>query len=188
MQKRTTHGFTLMEVIGVLAVIAIIASIAAPQIFQAIKDARLTGTLQQANDLRTAVARYYKDTGRWPTHYPTSNTATVHQLMRNGANVNGWDGPYLEQELFNELSPGSNVGVFYSSSDSWTCDLDGDGNQDGEFVVFRLDGVTSDIAIELSDMMDNDGSQTAEDAKNWADAGRVRHRSNNVLSICLARV
>ena len=61
--KTKNSGFTLMEVIGVLAVIAIIAAVATPQIFQAIQDAKVTTLVNEANDLKAAVARYYKDTG-----------------------------------------------------------------------------------------------------------------------------
>ncbi|MEM7233820.1 MAG: prepilin-type N-terminal cleavage/methylation domain-containing protein, partial [Planctomycetota bacterium] len=67
---RTTQqgqkGFTLMEMIGVVAVIAILAAMATPMIFDAILDARVSAVLQQARTLETAAARYYTDTGQWP--------------------------------------------------------------------------------------------------------------------------
>ena len=75
------RGFTLMEVIGVMAVIAIIAAVATPQIFQAIEDAKVTTLIQESNDLKANVARYYKDTGLWPRHIPSSSTDGQQQLM-----------------------------------------------------------------------------------------------------------
>ena len=53
-------GFTLMEVIGVLAVIAIIAAFATPQIFQAIQDARVTQLVQEANNLKPVLLDMFR--------------------------------------------------------------------------------------------------------------------------------
>jgi prepilin-type N-terminal cleavage/methylation domain-containing protein len=52
-------GFTLIEMIGVLAVIAILASLLIPKIFEAINNARISNTAVSINTLKTALADHY---------------------------------------------------------------------------------------------------------------------------------
>ncbi|MDA0824251.1 MAG: prepilin-type N-terminal cleavage/methylation domain-containing protein [Proteobacteria bacterium] len=61
--KANIAGFTLVEMIGVLAVIAILGSVAAPKIFAAIEDAKLSAYIQQINTLTSACevpGRYWR--------------------------------------------------------------------------------------------------------------------------------
>ena len=188
--KQGSKGFTLMEVIGVLAVIAIIAAVATPQIFQAIQDAKVTALVQEANDLKAAVARYYKDTGTWPRHIPSSTRNGQRQLMvnrdRRGNPITGWDGPYLDGEMTNPIVEGGYMDLNVTNNNRLACDLDGDGTTDGTFITLRVDGVDDQIANDVSSMLDKDG-----DDANWKSVGRVKrfngnHRSR--LIMCLARV
>ena len=183
-----------MEVIGVLAVIAIIAAVATPQIFQAIQDAKVTALVQEANDLKAAVARYYKDTGTWPRHIPSNDNDHYRQLMRNsdsaGNEIPGWDGPYIEAELQNPITPGAYLDLQVTNNANYACDLDGDGNQDGTFIVYRVDGVSDDLAQDISNMLDKDGTETTGDT-DWKKAGRVKRYGGthaSILLMCLARV
>ncbi|MEM7004087.1 MAG: prepilin-type N-terminal cleavage/methylation domain-containing protein [Pseudomonadota bacterium] len=192
--KTKNSGFTLMEVIGVLAVIAIIAAVATPQIFQAIQDAKVTTLVNEANDLKAAVARYYKDTGTWPRHIPSHADAHNRQLMQNvksgGGSVSGWDGPYLEAELTNPITPGGYLDLLVTNNANYACDLDGDGSNDGTFITFRVDGVNDEVAQEVSNMMDKDGDVVTGD-KSWKKAGRVKRYGGthgSILIMCLARV
>ena len=58
-QRKFTRGFTLIEMIGVLAVIAILASMLIPKIFEAINSARINNTVQSYNAIKTAVMDHY---------------------------------------------------------------------------------------------------------------------------------
>ena len=183
-----------MEVIGVLAVIAIIASVAAPQVFQAISDAKVTSVVQEAHELKAAVARYYKDTGTWPRHIPSRSEPYYNQLMQNentsGEPVRGWDGPYLESQLSNPIQPEGYVEVLVTDAAAYACDLDGNGELDGKFVVYRIDGVDDQAAKDVSNTLDDDGNEMTGDSM-WSKAGRVKRYNGDhahVLLICLARV
>jgi len=57
--RKSSHGFTLIEMIGVLAVIAILASMLIPKIFEAINSARINNTVQSYNSVKTAVLDHY---------------------------------------------------------------------------------------------------------------------------------
>lgn len=64
---RTHKGFTLMEVIVVVAVIALLAAILAPQIAKYMVDAKISKAKADLNTIAGAIGDFYKDTGRWPT-------------------------------------------------------------------------------------------------------------------------
>lgn len=194
MYPRNKKGFTLIEVVGVMAVIAIIASIAAPRIFSAIEDARVTTLVSQAKAIGVSVADFYKDTGKWPRHTPTSTDEKAHQLMVNkGSNdlpINGWNGPYLEKEITNVISPGGYQDVVITNGSSYACDLDGNGTQDGRFIVYRVDGVPDSVAKKVSNIMDKDGDNDTGDTS-WRKAGRVKRYDGthtSILVFCLGRV
>jgi len=57
--RKSIQGFTLIEMIGVLAVIAILASMLIPKIFEAINSARINNTVQSYNAIKTAVMDHY---------------------------------------------------------------------------------------------------------------------------------
>jgi prepilin-type N-terminal cleavage/methylation domain-containing protein len=56
-------GFTLIEMIGVLAIIAILVAAVAPRIFEAIEDSKVTTASTLAKTIQTATVKYYADMG-----------------------------------------------------------------------------------------------------------------------------
>jgi len=61
-----TAGFTLIEIIIVIAVIAILAGIATPSIVKNIRDSRVARARSDCKEIATTMASFYKDTGQWP--------------------------------------------------------------------------------------------------------------------------
>ena len=177
---RKNQGFTLMEMIGVMAVIAILASVSTPAIIEAIRNAKITSFVEDVNTIRSSVASFYKDTGNFPLHVPTSTNASQHQLMKNTATpMSGWDGPYLEKDIMNPFSEGAYRGVLNTNNANYQFDLDGDGSVDTTSVsVMRVDGVTDTEAQKISDILDGDGDVTTGDGS-WKKAGRVKRYGVN---------
>jgi len=62
-RSQRNSGFTLIEMIGVLAIIALLAGMLVPRIVQAIKEARIQSTVVSLNTLKAAVAQYYAKNG-----------------------------------------------------------------------------------------------------------------------------
>jgi prepilin-type N-terminal cleavage/methylation domain-containing protein len=62
----TERGFTLIEVIVVLAVLSVLVAILSPRMFVYIDDANQIRAQADATALATAINQMYKDTGRWP--------------------------------------------------------------------------------------------------------------------------
>ncbi len=59
-------GFTLLEIIVVLAVIGALAAILAPIAFRYVDDANRAKAQADTNTIAAGIQQMYKDTGRWP--------------------------------------------------------------------------------------------------------------------------
>jgi len=112
-----SRGFTLIEMIGVLAVVAVLAAMVLPKVFDVIAESRVNALAASVKAYETAVTKYYGDLGTLlplngtgiPTAETTGDSATATSmaarltLSRSDALVtaNGlWPkfrGPYLEK-------------------------------------------------------------------------------------------
>jgi len=90
-------GFTLVEVVVVIAVVALLAAIMTPLIAKNIDDAKLGRAENEAEVIAAALGNFYKDVGRWPTMDAASAYNGVTTLVSGNAanpgtavNSNGW--------------------------------------------------------------------------------------------------
>ena len=60
------RGFTLIEVVVVVAIIALLAGILTPLIFKYIDEANETRALGDCRNIATSLMLFHKDTGTWP--------------------------------------------------------------------------------------------------------------------------
>lgn len=80
---RKSRGFTLIEMVVVLAVVAILAAILTPTIAKNINDAKISRANNEAQVIGAAIGSFFKDVGRWPTAGTTlADTQTL--LYSNG--------------------------------------------------------------------------------------------------------
>ena len=70
---RRSMGFTLVELLVVMAVLAILASMVAPRFIDRVDDAKETVLRQDLVGLRTAIDQFNRDKGRYP--------ATLEELV-----------------------------------------------------------------------------------------------------------
>ncbi len=95
---RTSHrrrGFTLVEMIGVLAVIAVLAGLLVPRVFDAIGQARINTAALGYNSLRSATTLYFGKYGK------LAGVAGA-PLAPGTANAIAWDSKVLLPEGFVE--------------------------------------------------------------------------------------
>ncbi|MFQ5543392.1 MAG: type II secretion system protein [Nitrospiria bacterium] len=91
---RKEEGFTLIEVIVVIAIMSILAGSLAPVISQQIEAAREDATKVEMETLREALEAYAVDTSEFPDEQSTSSDSLV-DLEEEPGGTNGWRGPYI---------------------------------------------------------------------------------------------
>lgn len=88
---RRSAGFTLMELLVVLAILGLLMSLVGPQVLNQLGGAKTKTALIQIRDLEQALEMYKLDVGRYP------NTAQgLTALVAKPGGVKGWNGPYLK--------------------------------------------------------------------------------------------
>src|SRR6266487_2810379 len=84
---RHNQGFTLIEMIGVLAVIAILAAVLVPKVFEAINNSRINNTAMTCQSVKTAIIDHYAKFGTLPvsgaTTPPTVLTPAIFRYDTN---------------------------------------------------------------------------------------------------------
>lgn len=63
---RSSKGFTLIELIVVMAIVALLASIAAPRYFNSLQKSKETALRSSLSTMRDALDQYAADKGRYP--------------------------------------------------------------------------------------------------------------------------
>ena len=97
-----TGGFTLIEIVIVLAIIAVLAGILAPTLTRYVGDARTRKAEADTRNLGAAIGKFYADTGNWPVWFSSANmntNALKYDLLvsADGARadqatgITGWD-------------------------------------------------------------------------------------------------
>lgn len=99
-------GYSLLEILVVLAIIGTLVAVVGPNLLGKADDAKGVAAKAQAKTLRLAIDSFALDTGRYPT--PQEGLAV---LTNPPANDNGlWAGPYMDGEV--PLDPWKNAFVY----------------------------------------------------------------------------
>jgi general secretion pathway protein G len=124
------QGFTLVELLVVMAIIALLAALVAPKVFPKLGQGKTSATKAQIELFGQALDQYRLDTSRYP--------ATEQGLQALIANPGDdkWQGPYLKKNLipldpwgkpYNYVCPGN-----HGEYDLFSYGRDGTPGGDGE--------------------------------------------------------
>ena len=84
---KTERGFTLIEMIGVLAIIGILAAVLVPKVMDAVARSKVSGTALIYNTLRTAAVDYYSKSNAFPIRNGTGAADTAIAAGRFDADL-----------------------------------------------------------------------------------------------------
>ena len=100
-------GFTLIEILVVIALIALLASLVGPKLFSKLGSSKVKAAKVQIQMLETSLDAFRLDIGRYP-----SGTEGLQVLWDNPGNLINWDGPYLPKPV--KQDPWGNPYLFHS--------------------------------------------------------------------------
>ena len=109
MAKNNTTGFTLVELLIVVAIVGIITAVAIPNLLNAIDRGKQTRTMADLRALAEAVEAYSVDSTIYPTAADISALESVIQpvYMRVFPGTDGWNNAVV-------YVPGTTVGMGYT--------------------------------------------------------------------------
>lgn len=101
---RRTAGFTLIEILVVMAIIGMLAVMVAPNVFRQQAGAQRDAAMSQISALEAALDAHRLDVGSYPD--------SLEGLIENIDDRAAWNGPYLRREV--PLDPWGNNYVYES--------------------------------------------------------------------------
>lgn len=84
------RGFTLIEVLIVLAIIGMVASLVGPRVLGYLSDSKVKAARVQIDAFSSALDLFYLDNSRYPTA-----SEGLGALVKKPTNASRWTGPYL---------------------------------------------------------------------------------------------
>lgn len=113
--RSAASGFTLVELLVVLAILTLLAGIVGPRVLSQLGGAKTKSAAVQIADIEKALEIFKLDVGRFPT-----NEEGLEALNKRPATAPGWSGPYLKGEgmpadpwghPYRYANPGPNGGI-----------------------------------------------------------------------------
>jgi general secretion pathway protein G len=114
--RRREPGFTLLELLVVVAIIGLLVGYVAPRYFGQIGKSEIATARAQIDALEKALDQYRLDTGRYP-----STELGLAALVTRPANEPKWNGPYLKKAV--PLDPWGKAYVYKQPGERGDYDL-----------------------------------------------------------------
>jgi general secretion pathway protein G len=125
--EKQRKGFTLIEILVVMAIVALLAALVGPKLFPKLGKGKQSAAKAQIELFGQALDQFKLDTGRYPTTQEGLNA------LMNNPGVENWEGPYLKKSI--PVDPWNKPYIYLSPGTHGDYDLSSngrDGNAGGE--------------------------------------------------------
>ena len=92
--QRRQLGFSLLELLVVLAIMGLLMSLVGPQVLNQLGGAKSKTAMIQIKDFEQALEMYSLDVGNYP-----STMDGLEALIKKPSGADGWNGPYLKGDI-----------------------------------------------------------------------------------------
>jgi general secretion pathway protein G len=129
--RRFGQGFTLVELLVVLAILGLLAGLVGPQVMKFLGSSKTKTAALQIEDLGATLDLYRLEVGRYP-----NTSEGLSALVSDPGNAPNWNGPYLKKgevpkdpwgNEYQYRAPGQN-----GPYDIWSLGSDGQEGGEGE--------------------------------------------------------
>ena len=126
LKRSRAAGFTLVELLVVLAILGMSAALVGPQVLNQLGGAKSKSAAIQIRDFEQALELYKLDVGRFPR-----SGEGLQALVRQPSGARGWNGPYLKKDDVPDDPWGNPYEYRVSGSSIEITSLGSDGRQGG---------------------------------------------------------
>lgn len=116
--ERNDEGFTLLEILVVLAILGLLVGLVAPAALRQLGNARVSVAKQSIGRIGSVLDMYKLDTGSYP-----SSEDGLDALIHRPGTSEGWNGPYLKDGNA-PLDPWNHAYIYRSPSEREGKDYD----------------------------------------------------------------
>lgn len=117
MLKSNTHGFSLVELLVVLAILGLIIGVVGPSVMKHLGTAKTDTARIQIEDFGATLDLFYLENGRYPT-----DQEGLSALVSKPPSLDSWNGPYLKKKVI-PRDPWGNEYHYKSPGDNGDYDL-----------------------------------------------------------------
>lgn len=93
-KRHAQRGYSLLEILVVLAIMAVLATLVAPRLFNQVDRSKITAAQAQARSLKTSLDAMRLDMGRYPT--AEEGLSLLVAPPADAAARASWYGPYVD--------------------------------------------------------------------------------------------
>lgn len=133
---RKQYGFTLIELMIVVAIIGILAAIAIPAYQIYTKRAHVAEGISLADKLKTNVTEYYASTGNWPAGNISAGLVTAASITGNAVQSIAINGSHITITYNTRAVSGGTlvfIGKDIGGSTEWSCSSTGGSTIDPKY-------------------------------------------------------
>ena len=142
------RGFTLVEILVVLAILVLLVGMVAPRVLKSQKKADVSNARAQIGMLRSCLERYAVDMKNFPATEQGLRALVSPPAEGETAGSSGWDGPYVNQDSIPKDPWGNDYQYEYPPThgkgdypDIWSLGPDGQADTEDDIVSWsKTDG------------------------------------------------